>query len=62
MSGNLYQLRTAALPGQHVIIDGPYDRYGRVIKLQDSGFHLIRGIGFDKPACMSLATCETERN
>lgn len=58
MSGNLYQLRTTALPGQYVIIDGPYDRYGRVIKLQESGFHLIRGIGFDKPSSTSLATCQ----
>jgi hypothetical protein len=58
MSENLYQLRTKALPGQAVLIDGPYDRYGRVIKLQDSGFHLIRGTGFDKPQAASLATCE----
>lgn len=47
--GNLYQLQTSARPGQLVIIGGPYDTYGRVIKLQDSGFHLIRGLGHIKP-------------
>lgn len=50
MSGNLYQLQTTALPGQIMRIDGPYDTYGRVISLQPSGFHLIRGLGHKKPA------------
>ena len=53
MSGNLYQLRTAALPGQHVIIDGPHDRYGKVMGLRESGYHLIRGLGMVKPAGVS---------
>lgn len=49
MSGNLYQLQTKARPGEVMLIDGPYDTYGRVIKLQESGFHLIRGLGHQKP-------------
>lgn len=48
--GNLYQLKTESLPGQLMIIGGPYDTYGRVISRQDSGFHLIRGLGHTKPA------------
>lgn len=48
--GNLYQLRTQALPGQLMRIGGPYDTYGRVMALQDSGFHLIRGLGHERPA------------
>lgn len=47
--GNLYQLQTKALPGEIMIIGGPYDTYGRVIKLQESGYHLIRGLGHTKP-------------
>ena len=50
MAGDLYQLRTAARPGQYVIIDGPHDLYGKVMKLQESGYHLIRGLGMLKPA------------
>jgi hypothetical protein len=50
MAGNLYQLRTSALPGQNVIIDGPYDRYGIVIKHRESGYHLIRGTGMNQPS------------
>lgn len=49
MSGNLYQLKTKALPGEHVLVDGPHDKYGKVMKLQESGFHLIRGLGELKP-------------
>ncbi|MBY3231931.1 hypothetical protein [Rhizobium laguerreae] len=49
MSGCLYQLQTNALPGQIMVIAGPFDTYGRVIKLQDSGYHLIRGLGHKKP-------------
>jgi hypothetical protein len=47
--GCLYQLKTAAAVGHHVIIGGPYDTYGRVIAYQESGFHLIRGLGHIKP-------------
>lgn len=61
MSGNLYQLRTGARPGQHVLIDGPHDRYGKVMALRESGFHLIRGLGFDKPATAFIHTTETAR-
>jgi hypothetical protein len=49
MTGNLYQLRTRARPGEHVIIDGPHDRYGQVIKDQPSGYSLIRGLGMIQP-------------
>ena len=49
MSGNLYQLRTAAPVGAMVTISGPHDTYGRVMKKQDSGFHLIRGLGDHRP-------------
>ena len=50
MSGNLYQLRTDAPVGSPVIIDGPHDRYGKVMARRDSGYHLIRGTGMQKPA------------
>jgi hypothetical protein len=50
MSGNLYQLQTSAVPGQIMVIAGPFDTFGRVIKLQDSGYHLIRGLGHQKPS------------
>ena len=49
MRGQLYQLQTTAQPGQVVRINGPWDTWGRVIKLQPSGFHLIRGMGYKKP-------------
>lgn len=48
--GHLYQLKTTATPGQIVVIGGPFDTYGRVLKHQDSGFHLIRGLGHKKPS------------
>lgn len=50
MSGNLYQLETRALPGQLMIVGGPHDTYGRVMQRRESGFHLIRGLGHQKPA------------
>ena len=59
MSGNLYQLKTQALPGQYVLIDGPMDRYGKVMALQESGFHLIRGLGFEKPNVAFIHTTES---
>ena len=58
-SGNLYQLRTAAPVGAMVTINGPYDTYGRVIKKQESGYHLIRGLGHDKPKERTYP-CEVE--
>ena len=48
----LYQLfsyQFKRLPTGHVQIDGPYDKYGVIIKKQDSGTWLIRGIGKKKP-------------
>ncbi len=50
MAGNLYQLKTAALPGQHVTFAGTHDKYGLVMELQNSGYHLIRGLGMKPPA------------
>lgn len=50
MSGYLYQLKVQARPGQIIRIDGPWDTWGRVIRLQESGYHLIRGLGHQKPA------------
>lgn len=47
--GNLYQLKTNARPGEIMVIAGPWDTYGRVIALQASGYHLIRGLGHKKP-------------
>lgn len=32
-----------------MIVGGQYDTYGRVMKLQNSGFHLIHGLGHVKP-------------
>lgn len=49
MCGLLYQLKTKALPGKLMRIDGPWDTWGRVLKHQSSGFHLIRGLGKTKP-------------
>lgn len=58
MSGNLYQLRSSRkyYPGEEFIINGPYDKYGRVItcihkptdRPEHKGmeyFNLIRGTG-----------------
>ncbi|WP_293811323.1 hypothetical protein [uncultured Bosea sp.] len=47
--GHLYQLKTAAKPGEIIVIGGPWDTYGKVLKHQASGFHLIRGLGHAKP-------------
>lgn len=49
MSGNLYQLKTPARAGQHVVIDGPYDRFGIVMDERENGYHLIRGLGIAQP-------------
>ena len=49
MSENLYQLKTSAPEGGIVIIGGPHDTYGYVVKRKDDGFHLIRGMGHSKP-------------
>lgn len=49
MSGNLYQLQTRAPVGGLMVINGPYDTFGRVMARRPSGFHLIRGLGHQKP-------------
>lgn len=51
MSGNLYQLSTLAKVGHHVIIHGPYDKYGIVMSIQDDlhKTRLIRGLGNEPP-------------
>lgn len=49
MSSQLYQLQTSAKPGELMRINGPWDTWGRVIKHQPSGFHLIRGLGHRRP-------------
>ena len=51
MSGFLYQLKVSkpVFVGKVVTINGPWDKYGTVIKLNDNGFHLIRGLGHSKP-------------
>jgi hypothetical protein len=48
MSCHLYQLwpnQFKRLPSGAVRIDGPWDTFGRIIKLQDDGTYLIRGTG-----------------
>lgn len=46
---NWYQLKTTALPGQYVVFAGVWDKYGLVVKLQPSGYHLIQGLGIKPP-------------
>lgn len=58
MSGNLYQLRTQAPLGAAVVINGPYDRFGFVLALQASGYHLIRGTGMTKPKTITYPTLD----
>jgi len=45
---NTYQLKTKAPLGGLVLIGGPHDTWGQVIKIQESGYHLIRGFGKSK--------------
>ena len=49
MSGHLYQLQLGQRPGELVRINGPWDTWGRLIALRNSGFNLIRGLGHQKP-------------
>ncbi len=49
MSGHLYQLKLGKAVGDLVRIDGPWDTWGRVLSLKNSDFHLIRGLGHQKP-------------
>lgn len=43
--GYLYQLKLGTHVGQTVKIDGPFDTWGYVVALKESGFNLIRGTG-----------------
>lgn len=56
MSHFLYQLKVSGnvYVGRDVRINGPWDTYGRVIALRDTGYHLIRGLGHKKPRENSL--------
>lgn len=49
MSQLLYQLQLGTQVGDLVKINGPWDTWGRVIALRDTGFHLVRGLGHRKP-------------
>lgn len=61
MAGDVYQLKTAALPGQYVVFKGTYDKYGQVLELQQSGYHLIRGLGLKPPVGVkTFLIAETE--
>lgn len=47
----LYQLRETHftfLPYPHVYLNGPHDRYGKIISVM-KGLYLIRGVGNTKP-------------
>lgn len=57
---NLYQLKTIAQPGDYVTIDGPTDRYGQVMKHQDSEYHLIRGLGTERPQASVIYRTEID--
>jgi hypothetical protein len=46
---NQFNYLHAAGQRQYVQIDGPYDKYGYILKRQDSGTYLIRGTGMRKP-------------
>lgn len=49
MWDQLYQLQLGQEVGQLVRINGPWDTWGRVLKLRPDGYHLIRGLGHRKP-------------
>ena len=34
---------------KYVIINGPFDKYGKIIGKKENGIFLIRGIGKEKP-------------
>lgn len=54
MSGNLYQLKTLAPVGACVTFAGVHDKFGVVLKQQDSGYHLIRGLGMTPPQGVNI--------
>lgn len=51
--GHLYQLyerQFKRLNANVVRINGPWDTFGRIIKQQENGTYLIRGLGHKEPA------------
>lgn len=54
--GELYRLRTAfpVEEGDIVRVGGPFDTFGVVTKLNDDGYHLIKGIGKSRELSMAL--------
>ena len=48
MSENLYQLGKGQnlKIGDTVTVNGPHDKYGIILSKQESGYFLIRGLGF----------------
>lgn len=49
MSRHLYQLKVTGSVGGIVRVNGPWDTWGRIIQLRPSGYHLIRGLGRNRP-------------
>ncbi len=49
MSFHLYQLQLGSKVGDLVRINGPHDTWGRVREIRENGFHLIRGLGHQRP-------------
>lgn len=46
----LYESQFTWLPNGFVVINGPYDKYGKLLSgKRESGTYLIRGIGNTKP-------------
>jgi hypothetical protein len=58
---NLYQLKTNAPAGALVSFDGVHDNHGMVMKRQDSGYHLIRGLGMNSQGKTIHYSAETNR-
>ena len=49
----LYPYQFERLDGNLVDMNGPHDRYGRILKEQEGGTFLIRGLGKSKPPELS---------
>lgn len=60
MSHHLYQLKTNAPVGAKVTFSGIWDKYGYVVKHQDSGYHLIRGTGLRPEPRTTYYSAEVE--
>lgn len=48
MAHHLYQLQLGKTVNEVVRIDGPWDTWGYVVKLNPNGFNTIRGLGRPK--------------